>query len=452
MQSNGKVIWKEGMFLQPQHFQQMERYILNNVNVSIGNHFPYAYGITEFEVDRDAIANGLISITRCCGRLPDGVIFNIPKEDHPPGARSFVEHFTHEQQTLDVYLALPQCIEGKANVVSFSQEGQTTVRYRSREEIAVDEVLGLHKKNIEIGLLNFVVLFGGESLDNHAALPIGKLIRTSSGSVELMPHFIPPLLFIGASQPLLGAIRSLLELLLAKIVSLSSGRRQVEGGLAEFPSGEETSFRMLQILNTYTPLINYYHFMPSVHPFDVFCLLTQFAGALCTLSFEVSIKNLPRYEHANLAATFAQLIKVIRTVLEANIAAGCVPVPIEQINQVTYLCKIPDEKLLSVAKFFIGVSAKVQEKELIVGVLQRIKLCSRNRLDLLISSAMPGLQLIHTIHPPEGLSTKPGFVYFKLDQQGDFWQAIKTSGTMAFYFPNNNNFPDLKIEMLALKE
>jgi type VI secretion system protein ImpJ len=450
MLSNGKVIWKEGMFLQPQHFQQAERYYLNNVNVAINSHFPYAYGITEFEVDRDAIANGLISIIRCTGRLPDGVIFNIPKEDQPPVARSFKEHFTHEQQVLDVYLALPLCIEGKANAVAFAQEGQTGVRYRGREVTTVDEVLGSQKKDIEIGLFNFVVLFGGESLDSHAALPVGKLVRTSSGSIELQPYFIPPLLSIGASATLCASLRSLLELLLAKINSLSQVRRQVEGGLAEFPGGEETSFRLLQMLNTYTPLLNHYHFVPNVHPFDVFCLLTQFAGALCTLSFEVSLKNLPRYEHGNLSGTFAQLIKVIRTVLEANIAAGCVPVPIEQLNQATYVCKIPDEKLLTVAKFFIGVSAKIQEKELIVGVLQRIKLCSRNRLDLLISSAMPGLQLIHTLHPPEGLSTKPGFVYFKLDQQGDFWQAIKTSSTMAFYFPNN--YPELKIEMLALKE
>jgi type VI secretion system protein ImpJ len=164
----------------------------------------------------------------------------------------------------------------------------------------------------------------------------------------------------------------------------------------------------------------------------------------------VSLKNLPRYEHANLAATFSQLAKVIRTVLEADISAGCINIPLEQVNQATYVCKVPDEKLLTVAKFFLGVSAKAPEKELVIGVLQRIKLCSRNRLDLLISSAMPGLQLIHTMRPPEGLSTKPGFVYFGLDQQGEFWQAIKTSGTMAFYFPNS--YTDLKVEMLALKE
>lgn len=451
MISNGKVIWKEGMFLQPQHFQQAERFLLNNFNAAINQHFPYAYGVTELDVDKDAVANGLIAITRCCGRLSDGVIFNIPKEDAAPAARSFVEHFSHDQQSLDVYLALPLCIEGKTNVVAASpSESQAGVRYASREAMTVDEVLGSQKKKIEIGTLNFTVLFGGESMDNHAVLQVGKLVRNSSGSVELAGGFIAPLLHIGASQTLLSLLRSLLEMLLAKINSLSQGRKHVEGGMAEFSGGEETSFRLLQTLNSFTPLLNHYHFVPTVHPFEAFCLLTQCAGALCTFSAEVSLKNLPRYEHGNLAATFAQLFKVIRTVLEANISAGCVPVPIEQINQATYVCRIPDEKLLSVAQFFIGVGAKVQEKELIVGVLQRIKLCSRNRLDLLISSAMPGLQLIHTIHPPEDLSTKPGFVYFKLDQQGDFWQAIKTSGTMAFYFPNN--YQELKIEMLALKE
>jgi len=448
--NNGKVIWKEGMFLQPQHFQQAERFYQNTLNSTLNHHCPYLYGISELDIDKDAVANGLISITRCRGRLPDSTVFNIPFDDTAPIARSFSDQFAHDQQSLDVYLGLPLCMEGKSNVAPASADVLASVRYKSRENTVVDEVAGSQKKQIETGSLNFTVLFGGEPLDNYSAIPLAKLVRTSSGSIELIAAYIAPLLQIGASAPLLNLLRSLLEMLLAKITALSQGRKQVDGGLAQFAGGEETSFRLLQTLNTFTPLINHYHAVPLVHPFDAFCLLTQLAGALCTFSAEVSIKNLPRYEHGNLNATFAQLVKVIRSVLEADIAAGCVPIPLEQINQATYLCKIPDEKLLLAAKFYLGVSAKAQEKELTIGVLQRIKVCSRNRLDLLISSAMPGLPLMHVMHPPEGLSTKPGFVYFKLDQQGDFWQAIKTSGSMGFYFPNN--YADLKLEMLALKE
>ncbi len=450
MLGNSKVIWKEGMFLQPHHFQQAERYLLNSFHAALLSHSPHWYGITELEIDKDAISNGLFSVTRCSGMLPDGVAFSMPKEDPPPAARSFTDHFSHDQQSLDVYLALPLVAEGKANVVSASLEGQAAARFRSRTVTVGDEVLGMQRKEIDVGAYNFVLLFADESLDNHASFQVGKLARNQSGSVELVPSFVPPLLSIGASPYMLSVLRSLLELLLAKITSLSQGRKQVEGGFAEFTGGEETPFRLLQTLNTFTPLLTHFHSFPSVHPYDVFCLLTQFAGALCTFSSEVSIRNLPRYDHANLSATFTALVKIIRTVLEADIQAGCVPVPIEQINQATFVCKIPDEKLLSVAKFFLGVSAKVQEKELVVGALQRIKMCSRNRLDLLISSAMPGLPLKHTLHPPQGLSTKPGFVYFSLDQQGDFWNQIKAAGNIAFYFPNN--YPELKMEMLALKE
>jgi type VI secretion system protein ImpJ len=438
------------MFLQPHHFQQAERHVQDSVHAALNAFSPYWFGVTELEIDRDSVSNGLISVTKCSGILPDGVTFSMPKQDPSPAARSFADHFSHEQQTLDVYLGLPLLVDGKANVVSSVMEGQSGVRYRSRVAAVVDEVVGTQRKEIEVGAYNFVILFGDEPLDNHATFQVAKLARSQSGTVEVSTTFVPPLLQIGASQPLQNLLRSLLEFLLAKITALSAGRKQVEGGFADFSGAEETPFRLLMTLNTYTPLLNHFHSFPTIHPFDVFCLMTQFAGALCTFSSELSLKNLPRYDHVNIAATFVLLVKAIRTVLEADIQAGCVPVPIEQINQATFVCKIPDDKLLTVAKFYFGVSAKVQEKELIVGVLQRIKMCSRNKLDLLISSAMPGLQMRHTLHPPKDLSTKPGFVYFSLDQQGDFWQQIKAAGNIAFYFPNN--YPELKMEMLALKE
>jgi type VI secretion system protein ImpJ len=447
---NSKVIWKEGMFLQPQHLQQSERSVRNSVHAAQTAHSPYWYGITALEIDKDAVANGLFAVTRCSGMLPDGVTFSIPGEDPPPAARSFADHLGHDLQSLDVFLALPVVADGKASVVPAATEGQASARFRSRAIPVADEVLGTQRKEIEVGALNFTVLFGDESLDNHAALQVGRLVRNKSGTVELSESFVPPLLCIAASSFLLSLFRSLLELLLAKINSLSQGRKQVAGGFAQFTGSDETPFRLLTTLNRSTPMLTHYHSFPGVAPFEVFSHLSSFAGELCTFSSEVSIANLPRYDHANLSATFSNLVKIIRAVLEADIQAGCVPVPIEQINQATFLCKIPDEKLLTVAKFYLGVSAKVQDKELVVGALQRIKMCSRNRLDLLISSAMPGLPLKHAMHPPQGLSTKPGFVYFSLEQQGDFWNQIKAAGNIAFYFPNS--YPELKMEMLALKE
>jgi predicted component of type VI protein secretion system len=41
-------------------------------------------------------------------------------------------------------------------------------------------------------------------------------------------------------------------------------------------------------------------------------------------------------------------------------------------------------------------------------------------------------------------------LYFALDQQSQFWRGIQSAGSIAFYFPNN--YPELKLEMLALRQ
>jgi type VI secretion system protein ImpJ len=450
MYENSKVVWKEGMFLQPQHFQQAERYIFNTMNNRMAVYQPFFYGTFDIDIDRDALVNNLFTLTRCSGVLPDGSSFSIPREDGAPASRSFTDHFTHDQQFLDVFIGLPLIAEGKPNVSSAVSEAHHNYRFRSKMAGIADDVFGTQRKEIELGGYNFQILFGGESLDNFASIQIARLRRNANGQISLQDSYIQPLLQIGGSRFLMVQIRGLLEMLMAKCSTLAQGRRQVEGGFAEFSTSEETAFRLLETLATYTPMLNYHLEVPFAHPFDIYSLLMMFGGALSTFSSEVTMKEFPKYDHHQLSLTFGNLIRIIRIVLDADISAGCVNIPIEQINQATYIGKVSDERLFSNAKFFFGVSAKIPEKELIIGVLQRIKMCSRDRLDLLISSAMPGLQMMHTVHPPEGLSTKPGFIYFTLDQQGQFWEGIKNTGSISFYFPNN--FPELQVEMMALKE
>jgi type VI secretion system protein ImpJ len=450
MFENNKVVWKEGMFLQPQHFQQAERYVMNSMNSRMTLYTPFFYGTVQIEVDNDALVNNLFSLTGCTGILPDGTSFSLPHENPLPPSRSFKEYFTHDQQFLDVFLALPLIAESKPGVGGAMSESHRNFRYTSKMVGIADDVSGTLRKEIELGLCNFQVLFGNEKLDDFSSLQIARLRRAPNGQIILQDTYIQPLLQIGGSRFLLAQIRSLLEMLMAKTNILAQGRKQIEGGFAEFAPSEVTAFRLLETLTTYTPLLNYHLESRLTHPHEIYSLLMMFAGALSTFSSSVSLKDFPSYNHHQLTVTFINLIKIIRLVLEADISAGCVTIPIEQINQATYVCNVPDNRLFANAKFFFGVSAKVSEKELVIGVLQRVKMCARDRIDLLISSAMPGLTLMHTTRLPEGLSTKPGFLYFSLDQSGQFWGTIKTSGTIAFYFPNN--YPELKIEMMALKE
>ncbi len=449
MQENCRVVWKEGLFLQPQHFQQADRYMQNLVTMRFGYHFPHPFGFEKCEANNEKVANGEFLLTSCSGVMPDGTPFDLPRKGILPPMRPLQDVFGHDRQSLMVYLALPLSTEGRSNVADGRNGSRSSTRFMSRTVTVTDEVFGEQRKEIEIAENNFCILFEGESLDNFTNMPVARLLRNTSGMIELDDSFVPPLIHIGTSLPLMNQIRSLLEVLLAKSAALGQGRKQHAGGFAEFKASEETAYRLLLTINTYTPLLNHFHTASRIHPYELYTMLVQFAGALCTFSNEVSIQQIPHYEHAAPGQSLRGLFKMIRTVLNADISAGCVTVPITRTANATYVSTVSDPKLFNEAQFYLGVAASMREKELVIGTLQRIKMCSQEKLELIIPSAMPGLTIYHSARPPEGLSTKPGFVYFSLDQKGEFWEGIRQTGSFGIYFPNN--FPDLKMEILALK-
>jgi type VI secretion system protein ImpJ len=447
--TTSRVAWKEGLFLQPQHFQQCERSVVALVNDRLALLNPHAAGLADIAFDADALASSLLSVTRCRGVLGDGTAFALPSDGPLPPARSCASHFALEQATLDVYLALAVVQEGRANAVEGSNAATGPTRFRSVSVDIGDDTLGRPAKPIDVLQPCFSIRFGSETLDGHACMRIARLTRAADGQVNLDTSCAPPLLHIAASPWLLGEVRSVLQLVMARIHAFSAGRRQAGGGLATFGANEETSYRMLHTLNTYTPLLTHYLHAPQVHPWELYCVLSQFCGSLCTFSAESDIGQVPRYDHDDLSATFGGLFALVRGVLGVDFSSGCTSVPLQQVSRSTYACSVSDERLLASGRFYLGLAARMPEKELVVGALQRIKMSSRERLDLLIASAMPGLALMHVPKPPDALAAKPGFVYFALGQQGELWDGIRTGRSIAFHFPNE--FPELKLEVLALR-
>jgi type VI secretion system protein ImpJ len=433
------------MLLQPGHFYLSESLQLQTQNARWQMHDPFYYGLAEITIDQSALANGWITLKSCTGVLIDGTPFSISdKMDIVPPSRSFTGIFGPTMETCAVYLGLPVESDSGYDPTRPKTDGQSE-RYRSKVADGSDGENGLLT-----GEYNFSLLLGDEALDGFSTLKIAILCKDANGKIVLQEDFIPPLLSIKGSAKLMADIGRLLGILLARSAALSQGRKQKADGSASFSSTAETAFKLLETINTYTPLINYYHAREYVHPFELFKHLTQFTGALTVFKADVELKHLTNYLHDNLSGTFDGLLTLIRTILETDIDADCIIVPYEKINDSTYLCKLANQRLLTSARFYLGVSANVSEKELIIGVAQRIKMSSRDRLDLLVSSAMPGIQLIHVSHTPDKLSTKPGYLYFALDQQSQFWKGIQSAGNIAFYFPNK--FPELKMEMLALLE
>lgn len=86
MHKNNRTLWSEGMFLGPQHFQQNDRFMLNNSALIARFSGAHAFGVIEFELDSSALAEGKFSLVRAAGIFPDGTPFNLPDDGELPTA------------------------------------------------------------------------------------------------------------------------------------------------------------------------------------------------------------------------------------------------------------------------------------------------------------------------------------------------------------------------------
>jgi len=60
-----KVVWSEGMLLQPQHLQQHDRYWQSQLEARVNALRPYAWGFSGLRIDEQQLALGKLSLQMC---------------------------------------------------------------------------------------------------------------------------------------------------------------------------------------------------------------------------------------------------------------------------------------------------------------------------------------------------------------------------------------------------
>src|ERR1700752_520224 len=103
MSWDNKVIWSEGLFLRPQHFQQADRYVEKLVRSRVAALRPYPWGITDLKLNHDMLSLGKFAIQEARGVLEDGTPFSIPDEANHPTPLEIGENTRNSV----IYVALP---------------------------------------------------------------------------------------------------------------------------------------------------------------------------------------------------------------------------------------------------------------------------------------------------------------------------------------------------------
>jgi type VI secretion system protein ImpJ len=244
-------------------------------------------------------------------------------------------------------------------------------------------------------------------------------------------------------------LRQMVEILITKSGSLGEQRRARNASLADFTTAEVAVFWLLHTINSSIPTLSHYFRSPMLHPEKLYLELGTLAGKLMTFSIEYHPKDIVKYDHDDLYFTFVNLSAQLKELLETVIPSRCVPIPLEKTRDTLYVGRIDDERLLKEAAFYLAVRAQMPESKLIEGVPRVVKIASRDVIDSVIGSALPGVVLTHANPPPAPIPARVGFKYFQLDSMGPYWNGIAGSKVISVYVPNE--IPDEKLELYAVK-
>ncbi len=444
-----KIVWNEGMLLTPHHFQQWDNYHEELLNSRVRSVLPYEYGVLDLQINNEAVANGNFQITNCRAVLPDGLMINVPDADAVPDLRPVGDHFPPEAERLGVHLAIPARKAGEANFAANGAKPNYNLRFLQEGAMVKDETSGTNEQPLAYAKSNLRIIFDDELRDGFTSVKIAELERTATGSLKISEEYIPPILKSSASNWLVNMTRGLVEILITKSGSLGEQRRQRNASLADFTTSEVAVFWLLHTINSSIPTMAHYFRSPMLHPEKLYLALAELVGKLMTFSTEYHPKDIVRYDHDDLYFTFFNLSQQLKELLETVIPSRCVPIPLEKVRDTLYVGRVEDERLLKEAAFYLAVNSPMPESRLIEGVPRVVKIASRDVIDSVIGSALPGVVLTHSNPPPAPIPARVGFRYFLLDSIGPYWNGIKGSKVLAVYVPDE--IPDEKLEMYAVK-
>jgi type VI secretion system protein ImpJ len=442
-----RVVWFEGMKLDPHHFQQADRYNQYYVNTRINLMNSNYWGLKEIQIDNAALAGGMFGLIRCSGILPDGLLFNMPDTDPLPKQRNFEDLFSATAERLDVYLVIQSEHSAGINIQLSDTGSINSSRFTLQNTDLLDYNTGANMRSIGVGKPNFQFKFGDESLEEFSSIKIGEVSRSSDGKFTMESNFIPPVVEISASSALMSHSRSILGSLVSKSKEL---RKQASVQKPEISLMQVEIIIMLQSVNTFIPLLNYYNASTHIHPENLYVLFLNIAGQLSTFSnLGVKTEELPTYEHKHLTEIFNQVVNEINQMLNVKktIERKDIIIPLRKQADTLFVGQLSPAYLN--AQFFIAVTGDMPEKKIITELPKNIKVSAYEEIFAVHQAGIQGVSVEYIARPPAGVSINEKAHYFKINKEGRFWDKIISKNNIAFFIAAE--YKSLQLELVLLQ-
>lgn len=442
MSSRNRVIWREGLFIKPQHFQQQQRHSDYALHARLSALSDYFYGLQSLAINEDYLGFGRIALVGATGILPDGTVFNIPNDDVLPTPLEVTDASVANQK---VYLALPLSVSGVNEV---NQGGQVATRLQAHRH----DVRDLHSEggdvvSLEVGRVSLRLMLEREDRSAYASLAIARILdKRPDGGLVLDPNFMPCSISVSAIPTLKRFLGESAGLVAERARSLSQ-RIAAPGqqGVADV-----AEFMMLQLLNRAQPQLSHLARLGTLHPERLHESLVKLCGELMTFTDESRLPpEFPAYRHDDQQVSFEPVMLALRQALSTVLSPRAVSIQLRKHQYGIMVAMVNESELMTSADFVLAVRARMPQEQLRKQLLQQTKVASSDKIRELISLQLPGIPLLPLPVAPRQLPYHAGYSYFQLDRQSPAWQMLAVGNTLAFHIAGD--FPELDMQLWAIR-
>ena len=442
---NRNIVWKEGLFIKTQHFQQHSFYIMSELMHRTRNSSANMWGLFDLEIDKSNLRLGKLLIRHTSGLMPDGTLFDIIESEQVLG-REIKESDVGE----DLYLALPLAIENSKEIF-FEYDEEKPTRYLAK---TISNIPNLNigeesKADLTFSEFNFKILKKSEIKEGYTSMKITRVKEVSTdGQVSLDNSYEPTYIHLNRAKFIISGLQDILATLQyrSEQIALKLGDNSLE-------TTELGDYLMLQLVNKAYSRLHYFTTQSQLHPADLFVEVNSVIAELAVfLKREKRIVHPLVYSHLNQNASFKALFSELKTMLNFILEKNAIALEIQKGKYGLYRAQLPNKEMIRTDSFILSVSSKLlDEGDLKKLLLDNLKISTVEGIQELVNLHLSGFKISPLASAPRQIPYRVDNSYFKIILTPEDKDSLDVSGGFAFYLPEVFQ-RDLGFTLWAIKE
>lgn len=420
MSESGRVVWSEGLFLRPQHFQQQDRHVQAGLAALLRAQPRQAWGFVSLRLDPAALEAGQIAIAEAEGLFPDGTAFAIPAEAPPPPPVGIGRATPAGAVLLGV---APRQAGVPAVDPAHAEPGGA--RWRGEWSSLRDEIRGgAEPAEVETARLATRLILPGEPAQGAVTLPLAGIEGLAAdGRVVLAEGWLPPALTL-AAVPWYGG-------LLKELVTGLDRITEAQGGMVLGGAGRSVeNLLILELANAARPRLQHLLAQNLAHPSELFAELAGLAGRMATYGSSTRrLSPMPDYDHLDPRPGFAALADTLRSLILSlrHVEPKSRALPVARHGPNVWKVRIDNPEILQSSRIVLRIGADMSDDGLLQLFTRQVTVGAPEEFETLWTSRLPGIALKPLHSQPREIPYDGDRLCLELDRKSEHWARLMSA-------------------------